>query len=90
MFNIAEELKKLPDQPGVYIMHDSHDAIIYIGKAVSLRKRVHQYFQPSHDEGIKKAQMVKQIYYYRLGIRGTCLRVQSDQGALSKIQYHAA
>ena len=60
-FNIEEELKKLPDQPGVYIMHDSRDAIIYIGKAVSLRKRVHQYFQPSHDEGIKKAQMVKQI-----------------------------
>lgn len=61
MFDIAEELKKLPDQPGVYIMHDNRDAIIYIGKAVSLRKRVHQYFQPSHNEGIKKAQMVKQI-----------------------------
>jgi excinuclease ABC subunit C len=61
MFDIAEELKKLPDQPGVYIMHDSRDAIIYIGKAVSLRKRVHQYFQPSHDEGIKKAQMVQHI-----------------------------
>lgn len=61
MFDIAEELKKLPDQPGVYIMHDSRDAIIYIGKAVSLRKRVHQYFRPSHNEGIKKAQMVKQI-----------------------------
>ena len=61
MFVIEEELKKLPDQPGVFIMHDSRDAIIYIGKAVSLRKRVHQYFQPSHDEGIKKAQMVKQI-----------------------------
>lgn len=61
MFVIEEELKKLPDEPGVYIMHDSRDAIIYIGKAVSLRKRVHQYFQPSHDEGIKKAQMVKQI-----------------------------
>ena len=61
MFVIEEELKKLPDQPGVYSMHDSRDAIIYIGKAVSLRKRVHQYFQPSHDEGIKKAQMVKQI-----------------------------
>ena len=61
MFNIQEELKKLPDQPGVYIMHDSRDAIIYVGKAVSLRKRVHQYFQPSHNEGIKKAQMVKQI-----------------------------
>lgn len=61
MFNIEEELKKLPDQPGVYIMHDSKDAIIYIGKAVSLTKRVHQYFQASHNEGIKKAQMVKQI-----------------------------
>lgn len=61
MFDIAEELKKLPDQPGVYIMHDKRDAIIYIGKALSLRKRVHQYFQPSHNEGIKKAQMVKQI-----------------------------
>ena len=61
MFEIAEELKKLPDQPGVYIMHDSRDAIIYIGKAVSLRKRVHQYFQASHDEGIKTAQMVKQL-----------------------------
>ena len=42
-------------------MHDARDAIIYIGKAVSLRKRVHQYFQPSHDEGIKKAQMVRHI-----------------------------
>lgn len=42
-------------------MHDVRDAIIYIGKAVSLRKRVHQYFQPSHDEGIKKAQMVRHI-----------------------------
>lgn len=61
MFDIAEELKKLPDQPGVYIMHDARDTIIYIGKAVSLRKRVHQYFQPSHDEGLKKAQMVRQI-----------------------------
>ena len=60
-FHLEEELKKLPDQPGVYIMHDKNDAIIYIGKAVSLTKRVHQYFQASHNEGIKKAQMVKQI-----------------------------
>ncbi|SFG03195.1 Excinuclease ABC subunit C [Lachnospiraceae bacterium C7] len=61
MFDIQEELKKLPDTPGVYIMHDKTDAIIYIGKAKSLRKRVRQYFQPSHDEGIKKRQMVKHI-----------------------------
>lgn len=61
MFDFEEELKKLPDNPGVYIMHDASDAIIYIGKAVSLRKRVRQYFQPSHDEGIKKKQMVEHI-----------------------------
>lgn len=60
-FHLEEELKKLPDQPGVYIMRDEKDAIIYIGKAVSLTKRVHQYFQASHSEGIKKAQMVRQI-----------------------------
>ena len=61
MFDCEEELRKLPDQPGVYIMHDKSDAIIYIGKAISLRKRVRQYFQPSHDEGIKKKQMVQHI-----------------------------
>ena len=61
MFHIQDELKKLPDQPGVYIMHDISDAIIYIGKAVSLRKRVRQYFQPSHNEGVKKKQMVEHI-----------------------------
>lgn len=60
-FNIKEELKKLPNQPGVYIMHDASDAIIYVGKAVSLRNRVRQYFQACHDEGIKKDQMVKKI-----------------------------
>ena len=63
-FNIQEELKKLPDQPGVYIMHDKADAIIYIGKAKSLTKRVHQYFQKSHDEGIKKRQMVEHIDHF--------------------------
>lgn len=63
-FNIQEELKKLPDQPGVYIMHDNKDTIIYIGKAKSLTKRVHQYFQPSHNEGLKKKQMVENIDYF--------------------------
>ena len=63
-FSIEEELAKLPDSPGVYIMHDAKDTIIYIGKAKSLRHRVHQYFQPSHDEGIKKQRMVQQIAYF--------------------------
>ena len=61
MFDIQEELKKLPQKPGVYIMHDAKDAIIYVGKAVSLRNRVRQYFRPSHNEGLKKEQMVRQI-----------------------------
>ena len=64
MFQIEEELKKLPDSPGVYIMHDKDDVIIYVGKAVSLTKRVHQYFQPSHDEGLKKKQMVQNIHHF--------------------------
>lgn len=61
MFNIEEELKKLPSLPGVYIMHDRHDTIIYVGKAVSLKNRVRQYFQKSRNLGIKKEQMVEQI-----------------------------
>ncbi len=64
VFDIKEELKKLPDQPGVYIMHDKDDVIIYIGKAKSLTKRVHQYFQASHNEGIKKKQMVEHIDHF--------------------------
>lgn len=61
MFDIKQELKKLPDKPGVYIMHDAADEIIYVGKAVNLKNRVRQYFRPSHDEGPKKAKMVTQI-----------------------------
>ena len=61
MFDIEEELKKLPARPGVYIMHDEKDAIIYVGKAVSLKNRVRQYFQKSRNLGIKKEQMVEQI-----------------------------
>lgn len=57
MFDIQEELKKLPQKPGVYLMHDKKDTIIYIGKAVSLRNRVRQYFRPSHNEGLKKDQI---------------------------------
>ena len=45
MFNIKEELKKLPDKPGVYIMHDKNDKIIYVGKAISLKNRVRSYFR---------------------------------------------
>ena len=59
-----QDLSKLPDQPGVYLMHGKNDEIIYVGKALSLRHRVRQYFQPSHDEGLKKKQMVQNIDYF--------------------------
>ena len=61
MFDIQEELKKLPGKPGVYLMHDDKDAIIYVGKAVSLKNRVRQYFQSSRNKGAKIEQMVSRI-----------------------------
>ncbi len=61
MFEIEEELKKLPAQPGVYIMHDSRDEIIYVGKAISLKNRVRQYFQSSRNKSAKIEQMVSRI-----------------------------
>lgn len=60
-FDIQEELKKLPQQPGVYLMHDESDAIIYVGKAVNLNRRVHQYFQSSRNKGPKIEKMVTHI-----------------------------
>ncbi|CUX28759.1 excinuclease ABC subunit UvrC [Clostridium sp. C105KSO13] len=60
-FDIQEELKKLPGRPGVYIMHDEKDNIIYIGKAISLKNRVRQYFQSSRNKGVKIEQMVTHI-----------------------------
>lgn len=61
MFLIEEELKKLPGKPGVYIMHGENDEIIYVGKAVSLKNRVRQYFQSSRNKGAKIEQMVTHI-----------------------------
>ena len=48
MFNIEEELKKLPDKPGVYLMHDKNDTVIYVGKAVVLKNRVRSYFRKTN------------------------------------------
>ena len=60
-FNIPEELKKLPQKPGVYLMHGPHDEIIYVGKAVNLRNRVRQYFQSSRGKTAKILRMVSLI-----------------------------
>ncbi len=63
-FNIEEELNKLPTRPGVYIMHDRNDEIIYVGKAVILRNRVRSYFRESTKKSVKIQQMVKNIAWF--------------------------
>lgn len=60
-FHFEEELKKLPGKPGVYIMHDAKDAIIYVGKAVSLKNRVRSYFRASTKKTPKIQKMVSLI-----------------------------
>lgn len=64
MFDLEEELKKLPARPGVYLMHDKNDVIIYVGKAVSLKNRVRQYFQASRNVSPKIEKMISQIDYF--------------------------
>lgn len=64
MFDLKEALKNLPDHPGVYIMKNSEDEIIYIGKAVSLKNRVRQYFQNSKNHTPKVRVMVDNISYF--------------------------
>lgn len=64
MFNLEEELKKLPGKPGVYLMHDKTDKIIYVGKAISLKNRVRQYFQKSRNVTPKISRMIEQIAWF--------------------------
>ncbi len=61
MFNVDEELKKLPNSPGVYMMHDCSDTIIYVGKAVNLHNRVRSYFRKIVGRGPQIDRMVQQI-----------------------------
>ena len=63
-FDLEEELKKLPASPGVYLMHNHRDEIIYVGKAVSLKNRVRQYFQSSRNKTAKIQQMVSHIAWF--------------------------
>lgn len=64
MFVIEEELKKLPKQPGVYIMHDAEDAILYVGKAINLYNRVRSYFRPNIGRGPQIDKMVRLIDHF--------------------------
>lgn len=64
MFDIQDHLKKLPAEPGVYLMKDKYNNIIYVGKAISLKNRVRQYFQSSKNHSSKVKSMVKNIYKF--------------------------
>ena len=71
MFNIREELQNLPEQPGVYLMHDKNDTIIYVGKAKILKNRVRQYFQNSANHTPKVRAMVSNIEYFEYIVTDT-------------------
>lgn len=71
MFNLKLELKNLPEQPGVYLMHDKNDTIIYVGKAKILKNRVRQYFQNSANHTPKVRAMVANIAYFEYIVTDT-------------------
>ena len=71
MFDIPAELKKLPESPGVYIMRDKTDDIIYVGKAKILKNRVRQYFQNSANHSLKVKQMVSNIDHFEYIVTGS-------------------
>ena len=63
-FDLKEELKKLPDSPGVYLMHDKNDEIIYVGKAIRLKRRVSSYFRHMNNRSPKIEKMISLIDYF--------------------------
>lgn len=60
-FNFSEEIKKIPQTPGVYLMHDSRDDVIYVGKAINLKRRVSSYFRQSTKKSLKIESMVSNV-----------------------------
>ena len=63
-FSIKDELKKLPDAPGVYIMHDEEGRILYVGKALSLKNRVKSYFAKTVNRGPQIIKMIGEIAWF--------------------------
>lgn len=87
MFDIQEELKKLPAKPGVYLMHNKRDEIIYVGKAIKLSNRVRQYFQDSRNLSTKIQHMVSHIAYFEYIITDSELEALVLESNLIK-QHH--
>ena len=71
MFDWEEELKNLPDQPGVYLMHNSNDEVIYVGKAKILKNRVRQYFRKNSNHTPKVRAMVANVAYFEYIVTDT-------------------
>lgn len=88
MFNLEEELKKLPARPGVYLMHDAKDEIIYVGKAISLKNRVRQYFQKSRRVTPKIQRMIDRIAWFEYIVTDSELEALVLESISSKSTVH--
>ena len=71
MFDFEEEIKNLPERPGVYLMHNADDEVIYVGKAKILKNRVTQYFRKNSNHTPKVLAMVKNVAYFEYIITDT-------------------
>lgn len=87
MFCLEEELKKLPKKPGVYLMHDQADAVIYVGKAVNLYQRVHSYFREHVGRGPWIDKMIQQIAWFEYIVTDSELEALVLENNLIK-EYH--
>lgn len=93
-FNFSEELKKMPETPGVYLMHDKRDDVIYVGKAVNLKRRVSSYFRESTKKSLKIQSMVSNIkrFEYILTdseLEALILECNLIKEYQTKVQHHA-
>ena len=68
MFDIKENLRKLPEKPGVYIMRDENNTILYVGKAINLKRRVSSYFRKTRKSS-RIEKMVTKINHFEYGIK---------------------
>ena len=84
MFDIQEELKKLPQKPGVYLMKDVDGHVIYVGKAINLKNRVRQYFQSSRNQTVKTQSMVPNIKEFEYIVKPMMNEQGLVNGAMAK------
>ena len=79
MFIIEEELKKLPKKPGVYLMKDKDDKIIYVGKAINLKNRVSSYFRKTETSGVLSIFLLRLLFQRLVRKRGKKVNLTKSQ-----------